>query len=262
MKRGLVAFVTILFACGAAIAGDYIRIGVDSIPAGVSSFEIPFYIEHTCHDPEVPSIANGFVLTAAGDANWSFVDYVPNPVTLDWFAFGGLLITNHIEGTSPDSFLIGGSGWPDLGLPWTEEIYLFSLFLDVGPGEGEILIDSALVFQTGNWRWHNFECGLGGAPDRPLFVDKYGSDANHPIQITVFEPPCGDADASGGVDIDDVVYLISYIFSSGLEPVPYESGDADCSGGVDIDDVVFLIAYIFSGGYAPCDTDGDGVPDC
>jgi hypothetical protein len=73
---------------------------------------------------------------------------------------------------------------------------------------------------------------------------------------------CGDADASGGVDIDDVVYLIAFIFSSGPEPVPYESGDAECSGGVDIDDVVWLIAYIFSSGNAPCDTDGDGIPDC
>ena len=73
---------------------------------------------------------------------------------------------------------------------------------------------------------------------------------------------CGDADASGGVDIDDVVYLIAYIFSGGPPPVPYESGDANCAGGVDIDDVVYLIAYIFSGGYAPCDTDGDEVPDC
>jgi hypothetical protein len=73
---------------------------------------------------------------------------------------------------------------------------------------------------------------------------------------------CGDADASGGVDIDDVVYLIAYIFSYGPEPVPLASGDADCSGGVDIDDVVWLIAYIFSGGNAPCDTDGDGELDC
>lgn len=73
---------------------------------------------------------------------------------------------------------------------------------------------------------------------------------------------CGDADASGGVDIDDVVYLIAYIFSGGPEPAPYESGDADCSSAVDIDDVVWLIAYIFSGGNAPCDTDGDEVPDC
>ena len=77
-------------------------------------------------------------------------------------------------------------------------------------------------------------------------------------------PPwvCCDADGSTEIDIDDVVYLIAYIFSSGPAPDPYESGDTDCSGGVDIDDVVYLIGFIFSGGSAPCDTDGDGVPDC
>jgi hypothetical protein len=63
---------------------------------------------------------------------------------------------------------------------------------------------------------------------------------------------CGDTDPSDVIDIDDVVYLITYIFSGGTEPVPYESGDADCSGDVDIDDVVYLIAYIFSGGPEPC----------
>jgi len=62
----------------------------------------------------------------------------------------------------------------------------------------------------------------------------------------------GDADGSGSTDIDDVVYLISFIFSGGPPPDPYESGDADCSGGVDIDDVVRLIGYIFSGGPEPC----------
>ena len=72
----------------------------------------------------------------------------------------------------------------------------------------------------------------------------------------------GDADASGDVDIDDVVYLINFIFVSGPEPVPYESGDADCSHNVDIDDVVYLINYIFSGGPPPGDPDGDGTPDC
>jgi hypothetical protein len=73
---------------------------------------------------------------------------------------------------------------------------------------------------------------------------------------------CGDADESGDVNIDDAVYLIAHIFSGGPEPLPYESGDVDCSGGVDIDDVVWLVGYIFSGGSVPCDTDGDGVPDC
>jgi hypothetical protein len=73
---------------------------------------------------------------------------------------------------------------------------------------------------------------------------------------------CGDTDTSGEVDIDDVVYLIAYIFSGGPPPEPFDSGDADCSGDVDIDDIVYLITYIFSSGKAPCDTDGDEVPDC
>ena len=73
---------------------------------------------------------------------------------------------------------------------------------------------------------------------------------------------CGDADGSDSVDIDDVVYLINYIFAGGPTPEPYESGDANCSGGVDIDDVVYLIAYIFSGGPPPGDLNNDGLPDC
>jgi len=63
---------------------------------------------------------------------------------------------------------------------------------------------------------------------------------------------CGDVDNSGGVDIDDAVYLINYIFAGGPAPDPSWIGDADCSGGIDIDDAVFLIQYIFGGGPAPC----------
>ncbi len=64
---------------------------------------------------------------------------------------------------------------------------------------------------------------------------------------------CGDVNGIGGVDIDDVVFLINYIFASGPAPAPLESGDADCSGNVDIDDVVYLIQYIFAGGPEPCE---------
>jgi hypothetical protein len=63
---------------------------------------------------------------------------------------------------------------------------------------------------------------------------------------------CGDADASGGIDISDAVYLISYIFAGGPAPVPLLAGDANCDSSVDISDAVYLIAYIFAGGPAPC----------
>jgi hypothetical protein len=64
--------------------------------------------------------------------------------------------------------------------------------------------------------------------------------------------PCGDASGDVTVDISDVVYLISYIFSGGPAPQPLIAGDANCDSAVDISDAVYLIAYIFSGGPAPC----------
>jgi hypothetical protein len=70
----------------------------------------------------------------------------------------------------------------------------------------------------------------------------------------------GDADASGGVDIDDVVYIIAYIFNGGPAPIPMVCcADADGSGSVDNDDTIYLIAYIYTGGPAPvasCEVNG------
>jgi hypothetical protein len=100
-----------------------------------------------------------------------------------------------------------------------------------------------------------------------IVTDQLGATDTVSVLITVDDPPpppwiCGDANGSGGVDIDDAVSLIGYIFSSGPAPEPLEAGDVNCSGGIDIDDAVYLINYIFSGGSAPCDTDGDGGQDC
>jgi hypothetical protein len=63
---------------------------------------------------------------------------------------------------------------------------------------------------------------------------------------------CGDVNGSDAVDIDDVVYLIFYVFSGGSAPEPIEAGDVNCSSGIDIDDIVYLIQYVFQGGPEPC----------
>jgi len=81
-------------------------------------------------------------------------------------------------------------------------------------------------------------------------------------QVSIRAYRCGNADNLGGIDIDDVVYLIQYLFAGGPAPDPLDSGDVDCSSITDIDDVVYLITYLFQGGYAPCDPDNDGTPDC
>jgi len=62
----------------------------------------------------------------------------------------------------------------------------------------------------------------------------------------------GNADGIGETDIDDVVFLISYIFVGGTAPDPLWIGDNNCDDTIDIDDVVYLIEYIFNGGPEPC----------
>jgi hypothetical protein len=73
---------------------------------------------------------------------------------------------------------------------------------------------------------------------------------------------CGDANNSGDIDIDDIIFVVNYVFTGGPEPDPYESADTNCSGFVDIDDIIFLVNYIFTAGPEPCDVNSDGVPDC
>ncbi len=66
------------------------------------------------------------------------------------------------------------------------------------------------------------------------------------------EEICGDANRDGFIDIDDVVFLIQYIFAGGPAPNPYWVGDASMDDFIDIDDVVWLIMYIFAEGPEPC----------
>ncbi len=106
--------------------------------------------------------------------------------------------------------------------------------------------------QIVNGRWEYFPDKSDTANVTIRCTDVCGAFCESAFQVVVMLYMCGDAEGSGAVDIDDVVYLIGYIFSGGIAPLPVESGDANCSGNIDIDDVVYLISYIFSGGELPC----------
>jgi hypothetical protein len=82
------------------------------------------------------------------------------------------------------------------------------------------------------------------------FVD--GSPFSVSGTVTLIGNQPGDANSDGGVDIADVVFLVSYIFSGGSAPEPLQAGDADCDGVITIADAVYLIEYIFSHGAQPC----------
>lgn len=89
-----------------------------------------------------------------------------------------------------------------------------------------------------------------GADTVSVLVKDYCGADTMSFEITTYM--CGDVNRNGVIDIDDIVYLIAYVFAGGTEPSPMDSGDVNCSGGIDIDDIVLEINYVFSGGDDPC----------
>jgi hypothetical protein len=71
--------------------------------------------------------------------------------------------------------------------------------------------------------------------------------------ITNYVP--GDASGNKIVDVNDVVYLINYLFKNGPAPNPMAAGDVNGDCSVVVGDVVYLINYLFKNGLAP-------VPGC
>jgi len=61
----------------------------------------------------------------------------------------------------------------------------------------------------------------------------------------------GDANADGGILVDDLTILVDYLFKGGAEPNCIEEGDANASGSILVDDLTLLVDYLFKGGTAP-----------
>jgi aminopeptidase N len=69
------------------------------------------------------------------------------------------------------------------------------------------------------------------------------------IMVEAYMP--GDANGDMKVDAGDIVYIITYLYRNGPDPVPYEAGDANSDGEVNSSDVVYLINYLFRDGPPP-----------
>jgi len=84
--------------------------------------------------------------------------------------------------------------------------------------------------------------------DKPM--DKGRSMADK-LDTLVASIMCGNADRNKtGLELADVVYLISYVLKGGGEPWLYMS-DADGNCQVGLADIVWLIGYMFKGGPPP-----------
>jgi PKD repeat protein len=64
---------------------------------------------------------------------------------------------------------------------------------------------------------------------------------------------CGDANHNGTVDIDDIIHLVDWTFSSGSEPTCRAEAEVDGTEPFTIEDLVYLVDYVYNGGPAPAD---------
>ncbi len=83
-------------------------------------------------------------------------------------------------------------------------------------------------------------------------VDVVTADLNHTsVLLNLSNFLCGDANNSGGVDILDITYIISFLYKGGDEPLPHEACDVDNNGAINLLDITYLIAYLYKGGAEP-----------
>jgi hypothetical protein len=61
----------------------------------------------------------------------------------------------------------------------------------------------------------------------------------------------GDASNDSAVNTADVIELVNYVLLGGAEPCIWEAADPDSSGIVNIGDIIYMVTYLYSHGPAP-----------
>lgn len=89
-----------------------------------------------------------------------------------------------------------------------------------------------------------------GFQEYPYIVGDADSDSI--VSPPSFTHPQDIPPQKGGINSEDIVFMINYLFMDGIIPCPYHSADTNCDGGVNIADIVCLLNYLFCQGPLPC----------
>ena len=92
---------------------------------------------------------------------------------------------------------------------------------------------------------------LGSTDEQALSID------------VVVSYTCGDVDGDGdGPDIEDLTFLVTYMFNQGPEPPVMAATDIDGNNlGPDVADLIYLVSYMFAGGPDPVCDSALAIPD-
>jgi Dockerin type I domain/Thrombospondin type 3 repeat len=84
-------------------------------------------------------------------------------------------------------------------------------------------------------------------------VPDYGATASYNYEAEEgWHYKNGDANDNGVVNIQDITFLINFLYKGGPPPIPVGAGDANCTGIVNIQDITYLIYFLYKGGPPPC----------
>jgi hypothetical protein len=153
---------------------------------------------------------------------------------------------NYSTGYDPSSvFAADLDGDGDLDLA-TANCYADNIAILKNNGNGTF--QSRINYGAGDCAISIFSADLDGDGDLDLAAANLNS-SNVSILLNIRR---GDCNGSGGVELGDVVYLISYLYKSGPAPKHLQVGDVNCDEAVQLGDLVYLISYLFKSGPAPC----------
>ena len=73
------------------------------------------------------------------------------------------------------------------------------------------------------------------------------------IDMGAFEyvPISGDVNGDENIDIQDILFLVNFLFRSQPPFCAYDAGDVNCNQNVDISDLVYLVNFVFKNGPPP-----------
>jgi len=233
-----------------SVSAEFTGSGVDNVRVFYVQPPPEYYVVgHVEYDVTDCGSEGGIVTLVAydfhGNTDWCDFDIVlPNSSPVlnlpdSWLALCGYTMVLQVSGEDPDSDSLVTI---ELDAFWFESDSLQpptnSPSYDGGnPGLFTWVPEEA---DTGTWI-----CSFSG-------VDSWGCPGTHQMSIQVGMLFCGDCTGEGYLNVDDVVYLMGYLFRQGPAPDPLCRGDANCDGTPDAADMVYMINYFFRYGPAPC----------
>lgn len=213
------------------VQADTVRMPSYDVKAG-TSLVVPVYLHNTVQARQII-----FAFELLNHQGWvNYDSFTVAGTRTDYFASTGLVGSN----PSSEQYAIrlvsntvSGSTYlqPDTGV-------ILNLHISVAPWASEefvVEIDTAYV---------------GGY--RSSLTGPVGTYWPHyePGQILVSVCDHGDANCDGSLNVNDLTFLVNYLFKGGPAP-DSRGGDVDGNGLINVTDLTYLVNYLFKGGPPP-----------